>query len=240
MEQKNLNDSKRIDEVEKHYLPIEKIESATSSLFFVNIILSLLLLLLPKDLISGLYEILQIIYVLCVVSFSLLSLWNKHYLTPRAEEKRRKQLLSDSFGITLSIDKTQSYYNNDVRDPILRLGANVMENSFFSKEISARMLKRRRMVTVTYFIFWLMLLLNRSGSLHLIILITQIVFSGEVLYKWIRLEALQVSFERVFENLYQLFLHRPEKDSPSQIASILAEFSSYEWDLAPKNCTTCN
>jgi hypothetical protein len=141
---------------------------------------------------------------------------------------RRKQLLSDSFGVSLSHDHTSLYYNNSFAPSVQRLGGNTMENALFSKEIAARMLGRKRIIILGYLIIWLIAFALRHNNLELLTWITQLVFSGEILTEWLKLEILRFNCEQTYEELYSHFLHKLGQDSLSAIANVLNAFARYE------------
>ena len=137
-------------------------------------------------------------------------------------------MLSNAFGTPLSHDQTCLYYNNKYTPSVQRLGANTMENSLFSKEIAGEMLVTKRIVTGCYVIAWIAAFSFRHNNLELLVWITQLVFSGEIVAQWIRLEVLRHSHERTFEQLHSHFLHQIGEDSNKAIATILDSFVSYE------------
>ena len=149
-------------------------------------------------------------------------------LTPKAEHERRRQLLSDAFGVALSNNETSLYYNNAYPPSLLRLGANTMENAFFSKKIAKEMLIYKRVVTLIYIIIWLIAVINRHSTLESITLVTQVVFSGQVLAQWISLEALRFRHKQIYKQLYDHFLHDIGEKTPGGKAAILDAFTAYE------------
>ena len=223
-----MSKNERVDEVEKYYQPVSKVEKSISSLFWVIAFISLVLPYSNEFLKFNLYSILAAIFIVLVLAHFILSQFLRLNLIPKAELARRRQLLSDAFGTSLSHDKTNLYYNNTLTPSIKRLAANVMENAFFSKEIAASMLPKQRMVIGIYLTILILIFVLRHDNLDLIIWITQLVFSGEILSKWLRLELLRVRHERVFDELNSHFLHDLGDSSKGAIATVLNSFASYE------------
>jgi hypothetical protein len=149
-------------------------------------------------------------------------------LVPKAERIRRKQLLSDAFNTHLTHDRTSLYYNNEYSPSVQRLGANTMENSLFSKEIAYKMLVRKRWIVGFYLVAWLFAFALRHSSLELITWITQLVFSGEIIAGWLKLECLCFRHERTYEQLHAHFLNGIGGDHPRAIANVLDAFVEYE------------
>lgn len=145
-------------------------------------------------------------------------------------------MLSNAFGAPLSHDKTHLYYNNNYLPSLKRLGANTMENALFSSEVSARMLSSERKYIVLYLASWVILFSLRNVDLNVVILTTQIVFSGEIIAQWLSLEVLRFRQERVYDMLHAYFLNQNESDSPKEFASIIDLVVEYE---TAKSSTSC-
>jgi hypothetical protein len=214
-------DTERIDEVEKYYKPVSTYESFNSFIFWIIVALSLLTPYTNDDVVTAIFIILVIIY------FVLAQLL-RFILIPKAEHERRKQLLSNAFGVLLTHNKTNLYYNNSYTPSVKRLGANIMENAFFSKEVASKMLKSKRLIISGYLIALLLIFIIRHENLELIIWITQIVFSGEILTKWVKLEILRKKHEDVYNSMYSHFLHDLGESTSEAVVSVLNSFVNYE------------
>ena len=157
----------------------------------------------------NLYDALLIAFGVSVLALFVIGLTSRLYLTPRAEDKRRQDFFSSACGIDLIHQKTDGYYNNDFKDPIKRMAAQVLENSFFSKAIALRMAKWERTKIVVYAVLWLICLLYRRTDLGIVVAASQAVFSEQVLARWIRLEWLRMRFEKTFDDVYKLLQAQP-------------------------------
>jgi hypothetical protein len=217
----------RIDEVDRYYDPIGKLNGVSCILFWILVALSFSQLFADHyaDTLSGALKIAFL--TIALLSFTL-SLVLRFSLIPKAERARRKQNLSNALGTSLSEDHTNLYYNNEYRESILKLGANTFENSLFSKEIASEMLKSRRFIILGYFLAWLLVLFVRESDLALITWVTQFVFSGEILVSWISLEILRCRHENVYERYYEFFRHGIDESSEEGVATILDIFADYE------------
>jgi hypothetical protein len=218
----------RIDEVAKYYAPVATVGIICSCLFWLIAAVSLFMPYSASLINITAHRAAQTIFLILVLAHFVLSQISRFYLVPRAELMRRRQLLSDAFGTPLSHDRTSLYYNNQYSPSVPRLGANTMENALFSKEIAASMLRRKRVLIGGYVVAWLLAFALRHNNLELLTWITQLVFSGEILVGWLRLEVLRFRHERTFDQLHDHFLHELGEKSPRAIASVLDAFVSYE------------
>ncbi len=223
----NTGNFKRIDEVSRYYCPAAKLELIGAVLFWINALLSLTILF-SEILPSLLQSLIPSAFIVSVLIQFVVSQLNRFYLIPKAERMRREQMLSDAFGTPLSHDKTSLYYNNDYSPSVKRLGANTMENALFSSEVAAKMLVSKRLLVGIYLVIWVLLFSFRDIDLDLIIWVTQLVFSGEIIVQWLNLEVLRFRQERTYEKLHAHFLHEIGGDSQRAIATILDSFVAYE------------
>ena len=217
----------KIDEVSKYYEPATKLGYVDIWGFWIIASISIYMLYATTlGIISD--KLLQPIFIVIVIFYFTISQISRFFLVPRAERMRRKQMLSDAFGTTLCHDKTSLYYNNEYSPSIHRLGANTMENSFFSKEIAAEILYKKRWVTGGYLLVWLFAFSYRHNNLELLTWITQVVFSGQIVVQWLNLEVLRHRHECTYEQLHSHFLHEVGVDSPTAVATVLDSFVAYE------------
>jgi len=182
---------------------------ASDLLFFINALLSFCTLLIDQEAQPQAYGVVLLLFGISVVAMFVLGMILRLYLIPRAEDKRRQDFFSSACGVSLIHQQTEGYYNNDFKDPIKRIAAQVLENSFFSKEIALRMARRERIKIVIYALVWLVLLHNRRTDLGWIVVASQVIFSEQILSKWFRLEWLRIRFEKSFDDVYKLLQTRP-------------------------------
>lgn len=220
--------AKRIDEVDKYYRPIAIMDKVTGCLFWLTAALSLFMPYAVTVLGQNQHDVVKSLFLVLVLTYFVLSQISRFYLVPTAERIRRKQLLSDAFGTRLAHERTSLYYNNDYSPSVKRLGANIMENALFSKEIAARMLISKRWVVGAYLLLWTLAFVLRHNNLELLTWITQLVFSGEILASWLTLECLRFRHERTFDQLHAHFLHDIGDNDPRAVANVLDAFVAYE------------
>lgn len=209
-----------------YYEPVERGEQCFGALFYFGALLSFATLLVDRDLRPELYEAVMVTFVVVVIALFAVGLVLRLYLTPRAETKRRQDFLGNAFGVSIIHQQTNGYYNNDCKDPIKRMAAQVLENSLFSKTIALRMARSERIKIAIYAVLWLVILQNRRTDIGWVVAASQAIFSEQILAKWLRLEWLRTRFERTFDDVYKLFQTRPVV--PVFTAQALDAFALYE------------
>lgn len=220
--------TERVDELEKYYNPIEICDRWTFSLFLTSAILSVAIPYSDDIQITGLQKLIVIFFILSVLTHSIISHYNSYHLIPKAESLRRKQLLSNSFAVPLTPERTELYYNNEVSPSVTRLAANIMENSFFAKNVGDEMAKKERNRILIYFVIYLFSILNRSTDLNLVLILTQVLFSGDIFFRYVKIEILRFRNDSIYNRLYDLFLHRASSEADRMVAGMLDAFASYE------------
>ncbi|MPM46377.1 hypothetical protein SDC9_93076 [bioreactor metagenome] len=216
---------KRNDSLDKYYRSIELFEKLSSVLYWLLFILSLITLYINGDYIN---YILSAAFILLTLLFSIANNYLKIYLIPRAENKRRVHLLSNSLGVSLDNEKTNGYYNNSINPSFLRLGANIFENSLFAKSVVSRMLIKERIKITSYILLFLLSMLYRGANLSAVAIVAQTLFSGEVICKWLYMECLKNENEKIFEGLHHLFLSYSDGRKNEFIAQIIDYLVKYE------------
>ena len=68
--------SERIDQLDKHYSPIEKINTSTWILFLISAILSIAILYTNSIEYPLLKQLIEICFIIVVITYSILSIYN--------------------------------------------------------------------------------------------------------------------------------------------------------------------
>lgn len=219
----------RLDQIrDRYYRPLELAETCSDWIFWIVAVLSILALAAEQKAHPDIYNFVQGTFVIGVVALFLLGLAVRLYWTPRAEDKRRQGLLSDSFGVAITHEQVMGYYNNDQTNSVMRLGGSLMENSFFSKRIILAMARGERVRIGLYVLVWLVALLHRATDLALVAAIAQAIYSEQIISRWVRLEWIRTRFERVYDDLYQLFQTTTDFNRNEFRIRVLEEFGEYE------------
>ena len=193
----------------RYYDAVELADRVSDWLFYAGAALSIISLLVEKQVHPIVYDWVLIFFAVVVLALFSISLVSRLYLTPRAEDKRRQDFFSNACGVSLNHEKTDGYYNNDFAEPIKRMAAQILENSHFSKAIALRMARVERIKVIMYAIIWLVCVLNRQTDLGIVVAASQAVFSEQVVSKWLRLEWLRTRFEKTYDDVYRLFQSKP-------------------------------
>lgn len=214
------------DPVSKYFKPLSLAERANDLLFYFVGMLSVASLVVSKNDPGQLYNFVQVGFLVLSLTMFFLGVAIKLRFAPRADERRRGDFLSKAFDVPFSHEQTQGYYNNDLIDPNKRIAAQTMENTLFTKTITARMLIAERSRVGAYVVLWLIVAFNRTSEFAIIAVTAQALFSGQVLEKLLRLEWLSHRSEQIYNDLYSLFQTLPNKAVFA--ASALKAFASYE------------
>ncbi|MEQ2058747.1 hypothetical protein [Burkholderia cenocepacia] len=215
------------DPIRKRYFDdVELADTATDWLFYVGAVLSILSLLLDKSVYPRIYDWVQVCFLIDAIVLFVLGQVSRLYLAPRAEDKRRQDFFGHAFYVSLNHQATDGYYNNDARDPNRRLAAQLLENSLFSKTIALSMVRFERIKLLVYAVLWLVCVINRQSDLGVILAASQVVFSEQLVSRWLRLEWLRMRFEKTYDDVYRLFQSRPAATTFAAMA--LDSLTSYE------------
>jgi hypothetical protein len=220
--------TERVDEVEIYYTRAKRLECLIKILFWITASVSLVTVIIPGGYINAdIQSNLNISFVTLVILHFVSNLFLSYYFLPYAERKRLKQLLSNAFATPLTQENTHLYYNNTFPPSIAKLGANVMENAFFGKAITEKMLFKERVVNITYLIIWFTYALSKNSDLGIVVWLTQFLFSAAILSRWLGLELLRYRYEQTYELLYSTFLSG-NSETNKFTAKVLEAFAAYE------------
>ena len=149
----------------------------------------------------------------------------------RRREAKETNYSTNSFDVPLTPEQTQAYYNNPLAPSIRRLRCKCLGELLFREgslwEDGGPGTERRAKVLV-YFIVWILAALWRGTPLEILVVVTQTVFSGEILARLVSIEVLRHRNEDLFEELYHEFLHKVDFRSSTGTACILDAFATYE------------
>jgi hypothetical protein len=220
--------TQREDPIRRAYFdPLVVAEFLANFAFYVAAALSIAVLAIDRGKFASAYAVIQIAFLIAAISGFFISIAVRLYFSPRAQDVRFADFLSSAFGVRLTPDRTVGYYNTALTAPLERVGAQALENSFFTKEIVRRMCLRERVVFGLYVVVWLVAFTNRTTAFDLMIVASQIVFSEQLISRFVRLEWLRGRTEDVFERLYRL-LQSPNRSDAAVSASIVQELVAYE------------
>lgn len=195
----------RIDPInEKYYRPLEIAEKFSGYVFYILAALSFVTLLIEKNKCPLIYQVIVVIFAALVLVFFLLNLFTRYCLFPSAEDARRREFVSNVYGVQLTHERTNGYYNNGEINVNKKLIVTLMENTFFSKSVLGLMLKQERLKCAIYVIVFFILILFRSTPIDWLVICSQVLFSEEILVRWVRMEWLKARAENIYDNISKI------------------------------------
>ncbi|KZD43496.1 hypothetical protein COE92_16335 [Bacillus wiedmannii] len=218
--------TQRIDSLDRYYNKVNTFKSVSTLLFWLNALLSLGIFFVDK--MEMFKDILTTVFIIMTVLYFVIDNYLSVFLIPNVEEKRRTHLLSNSFGIQLDNETTNEYYNNNLEPSIMRLGANILENSLFAKKVTSEMVKGERIIILLYVLIWIGCLSMRNNDLELISIISQTLFASTLIPSYVRLEILCLQNQKIHDELYRVFLLQKNTPQKKIIPLVLDAFVKYE------------
>ncbi len=166
--------------------------------------------------------------IICFLAVSyFLSDIISNYLFQKAEAKRRDDFFDNSLNTNHSEENSNEYFTNDNITPsIKKMGVNCFENSFFTKSISAKMLKPMIINSIVVFLLFLILAITNN---HLFVTALQIALPYTIIQQTIRLFVFHNRIENICKHFRQIFTTHNKKNITK---SILHNVSSYETTLS--------
>lgn len=127
----------------------------------------------------------------------------------------------------LTHERTRGYYNNQEDDPFRKCGVQLLENSWFTKELLRMMCHRERAILAAWLVVWLTAVFNRVTPMDWIVTGSLVLFSEELLSRFLRLEWFRSRAEKVYATLYRIFQSKPS-ESPAFAAAVVEALVLYE------------
>lgn len=193
-------ETERKDEIQELYDRCNKITNYADLLFLVNMVISFILIFNFKyrDAFIIISLILTIVYVVLVNI-------NEMYFSNLAENERRKSLLKESFDVNTTLRETNKYYNNESQPSIEKLGLNCYESAFFTKKVVDKMLPKN-IIKISIFIIIYIVLMIKLKNMDLLLVITQTLFSAEIIFSFIKLCYFKFQLDKVCNKFQNIFL----------------------------------
>ena len=106
-------------------------------------------------------------------------------------------------------DKTYAlfgvYYNNEAQPSIEKLGLNCYESAFFTKKVVDKMLPKN-IIKISIFIIIYIVLMIKLKNMDLLLVITQTLFSAEIIFSFIKLCYFKFQLDKVCNEFQNIFL----------------------------------
>ncbi len=223
----------RIDPIgPEFYVPLGVAEKISDAAFYLAAALSIFVLLIDKASRPELYGVVQTTFAVTVVGYFVSGIVTRTYFATRAHSRRFADFVSNAFSVPLAPSRSEGYYNTPDGDPFTRMGASVLENTLFTKSILQRMLRSERIRICIYVIAWLWAAIYRVTDLELLAIAAQVLFSEQLLSRWIRMEWLRSRVERLYDDLFALFQSSSNSRSKEFRARVIEALIRYETSKA--------
>ncbi len=201
------------NEANKLFDKCSKNEDIMLVIYIVNIIFMIVVCCdIKKEVISisnyGLI-VLNIIYI-------LLSGYNDMFLKNKAEKELRKTMISNSFNVNITTTKSEGYYSNDIKPSVKKMGINSFESTLYTNKITEKLIFRNIIKALFLIILWI-IVITRIENLEIIVLLTQIIFSADVLLDLIKIIYYHNNVSILFDKFYKIFVTDGYKENDMPI-----------------------
>ena len=216
----------KVDEVgDKYYKNLSIYTWIERILFYLCASLSLIIYYSPPKF-TPYHDCILSFYLVCSLAIFAISHLYKLYLFPRAEEKRSKNFYGTAYNVTLGQENTNLYYNNNFKNSQLKLALQLMENAFFTKSITSKMVIFQRLITFTYFTIWILMLSYRDIPIDFMIIFSQILFCEFIFSKTLRLELLNNQVDKIYDELLVFICNNNKIDNyfSAKIANFITHY----------------
>lgn len=190
---------KKNDKVSKMYQNAKYLSNTNKSLFWINIVISIILTV--KD-VGSYLSILLFIQVFLIIGSLILTFLNDYINFPAAEDESRKVLIGNSFDKDLSDADISNYYDTDSFQPgVKKLIYNTLQNILYTKEIVDKMFKGKIFPSILLLIIFVFAirLLNDERQLQALV---QVIFSTSYLYGTAKLFVYKLRLNNLYDKLY--------------------------------------
>lgn len=214
------------------YIPLRSAEKVSDAAFYLAGALSIIVLLVDKTSQPKVYGAVQATFAVAVVGIFVSGIVIRTYFASRAHSSRFADFISNAFSVPLVPSPSEGYYNTPAGDPFLRMGASVLENTLFTKSILGRMLRFERLRICVYVLAWLWAAVYRATDLELLAVAAQVLFSEQLLSRWVRMEWLRSRVERLYDDLYALIQSTSDRRNKEFRARVIETLIRYETSKA--------
>lgn len=209
------------NDVNKDFLKCSKNEKIMFAIYIINFILMVIVLL---DISDKLNEFLNYILIISNIIYISLSGFNDIVLKNKAENELRKTMIANSFDVNITTKKTDNYYTNNSKPSIERMGMNCFESTLYTKKNTEKMIKDKLVKVIILVISWV-ILITKIENVELILLLTQILFSTDVLLDLLKIIYYHINVSVIYDNFYRMFVtNKYEKKNIPIIIEFVMEY----------------
>ena len=207
------------NESHKLFDKCSKNENITLSIYVINIILMLLICFCKDSYISS---ILNYGVIIANIIYIAISGYTDIILKNKSENELRKTMISNSFDVNITTTKSEGYYTNKVEPSIKKLGVNNFESILYTNKITEKMILKK-VIKIFFIIAMWIIVITQIDNIEIIALLTQIVFSADILLDLIKTIYYHINVKVLYNNFYKIFVtdgYR-EKDIPIIIEYVM-------------------
>lgn len=191
---------------DKLYKTVTKLSSALNWLLIISTITSIIIILLNNfnlDVNPNISLWLSRFLALTAIIFFILEIIQSQTYH-QAELQRKNDFIDNSLQTKLADSNSTNYYTNDeISEGIYKMGVNCFENSFFTKNISAKMLEKQITYTILIWLVLWCVILTTPNNVFIQVVLLALPFS--VANETRKLYRLNKNVELVFGTFKKIF-----------------------------------
>lgn len=207
------------NEANEEFVKCSKNENIMLGIYVINFIL---MIIVSFNINETLYNCLNYILIISNIIYVAFSGFNDIILKNKAENELRKTMIANSFNINITTTKTSDYYTNNVEPSIERMGMNCFESTLYTNKITEKMIMNKFIKVIILIISWI-ILITKIDNIARILLLTQIIFSTDVLLDFVKIIYYYVKVNQIYNNFYRIFVTNKydEKNMPMIIEFVM-------------------
>lgn len=228
MKNSNIN---RFLPYETDYAALSFCRKLTSIMLSFIAIFSILLPIISNLNFHILYNILNLIYFILIITYYILDIYTETFLYPATARKRRKGFIDNSLGSKFLDKETKGYYTNDaLKYGPFKMLVNCGENCFFTLNIAKKMILNVALKNGIATIGFLAVAYFGIRNNLIAIPVLQVLLSSLFLTELIHHFNFIAKLNQIFERIQELFCNKVKNGNLLQEAVLI--FLDYETALA--------
>ncbi|NRR93553.1 hypothetical protein HSX10_18425 [Winogradskyella undariae] len=221
----------------KLYKTVSNLSNALNWLLISSTIISLAIIVLNNFNIEANPNISlwlsRILALIAIIFFILEVIQSQTY--HRAELQRKNDFMDNSLETKLADANSNEYYtNDDISNGVYKMGVNCFENSFFTKNISSKMLTKQITYTIVIWVVLWSVILTAPNNVFVEVILLALPFS--VANDLRKLYRLNKNVEMVFANFKKIFSTTKKSKRESLIIdNVISYEKSISYSSVPLN-----
>lgn len=190
-----------------------KNENIMLLIYIINFIFMLLVCFEINETVS---TIANYVIIILNIIYIILSGYNDLFFKNKAENELRKTMIANSFNVNITATKSEGYYSNDIEPSVKKMGINNFESTLYTKKITEKLIYKNLIKTVVLVILWI-IIITRIKNMEIIVLLTQIIFSADVLLDLVKNIYYHFNVNIIFDKLYKIFVTDGYKETDAPV-----------------------